>query len=154
MWLKPHVLFNVYIFRTSFFQIKRNLGNFFIRYFFKCRPRWLGKHKRIPVKNCFGIVFKLKDTVTAVGKNTFNFCNQKQLQETSYFFWFVTFESIVCKPVQLVCKDSSSQKEKNKTLTERQCYFKFIATFLLSYYKGSSSCQILAFFFLINSTQL
>lgn len=130
MWLKPHVLFNVCIF---------SLGNFFIPHFFICRPRWLGKNKRIPVKDCFGILFRLKDTVA--GKNTFNFCNQKQLQETLHFFWFVTLESILCANLcsNSVCKESSFQKETNKTLIERQWHFKFIATFWLSNYKGFTS---------------
>lgn len=126
----------------SFLQIKTNLGNFFILHFFEHRPRWLGKHKRIPVKDSFGILFKLKDTVAAVGKNTFNICNEKQLQETLYFFWFVTLESILCTNLcsYSVCKDSSCQKETNKSLIERQWYSTFVATSLHGYYKGFTSC--------------
>lgn len=77
--------------------------------------------------------FKLKGTVSAVAKNSFNNCNRKQLQKALHFSLFIIHLKVCAKlHNQSVCRLPPCQVKLNKILIEGQKYLQVIAIFLPS----------------------
>lgn len=108
-----------YFFLFYYTLLRVGLGDFF--------QTWKDSSQGILGKS----YFKLKGIVTAVAKDTFNNCNQKQLQKALHFSLFIIYLQ-VCANLhsQSVCRLPPCQLKLNKILIEVQKYLQGIATFL------------------------
>lgn len=171
VWQKPHILFNDNsIFLEHYFlPIEDKLRYFF--HSFLCPPpfyfflfyftflrlgpgeffqTWKDSSQRFLGKS----YFKLKGTVSAVAKNSFNNCSQKQTQKAPHFSLFIIHLK-VCANLhnQSVCRLPPCQVKLNKILIEGQKYLQGHSN-IFAQFKRFTSCRILAFSFLANSMQL